>query len=59
MSQEILFTSVAFITVASGAAATLITMRGQSPRSSAVAERLAQIALIGAGAIVALLSAAG
>ena len=56
MSQQIIFASVVAITLASGFAATLVAVKGKTPRSHLVAERLAQIALIGAGAIVALLS---
>jgi len=55
MSQEVLFASVVAITISSGLAATIVSLKANGHRSHMVAERLAQIALVGAGAIVALL----
>lgn len=57
LSFKLIFLSVLCLTVLSGATATWLVMagRGSHPSRKKVAERLAQIALLGAAAIFALL----
>jgi hypothetical protein len=58
MHPEIIFYTVAAVTVLSGAAASLIALTSSRPEAArmAVALKLARIALIGATALAALLS---
>jgi hypothetical protein len=60
MNPEIVFYTVAAVTVLSGAAASAIALGHKQPDSArmAVALRLAKIALIGAAALAALLGSA-
>lgn len=62
VSLQIVFFAVVCLTVASGLAATGIVMFGDTrrdPGQRAVANKFAQIALIGATAIIALLAVPG
>jgi threonine/homoserine/homoserine lactone efflux protein len=61
MSEQILFMAVLALSVASAVAAAAIAVAVDTrrrPAASKVIERLMQIALLGAGAIVSLLGAA-
>lgn len=59
LSFQTVFVIVVVLTVASGAAASSIVMFGDTRRNSgqrAVAEKLSQIALLGAASIISLLA---